>query len=76
MYNDFYFCLSELFAILLIAKKLEITMHIKFISDGLNCADWQDPLGLLTKPYVTITDSTVVLLDMAYAVILMLLWNA
>ena len=51
-------------------------MHIKFISNRLNCADWQDPLGLLTTPYVTITNFTVVLLEMAYADILMLIWNA
>lgn len=56
---------------MLIAEKIEITMHIKFISDRLNCADWQDPLGLLIMLYVT-----VFLLDVAYEVILMLLWNA
>lgn len=33
-------------------------MHIKFISNRLNCVNWQDPLGLLTTPYVTITNFT------------------
>lgn len=76
LYNGFYFCLSELFDTLLIVKKLEITMHIKFISDRINCADGQDPRGLLVMPYVIIIDFTVVLLDVAFAGILMLLWNA
>lgn len=51
-------------------------MHTKFIPDKLNCGNWQDPLGLLIIPYIIITEFTIVLLDMAYVVILMLLWNA